>query len=87
MFTHDSIGLGEDGHPPTRRAVNGSARHAEPAYLRPCDAVESAIAWKQAVKQDSGPTALVFSRQRCPPKSPTRSTSRVRIAVAMWPGE
>ena len=67
VFTHDSIGLGEDG--PTHQPVEQlTALRATPDLhtWRPCDAVESAIAWKQAVKRDSGPTALVFSRQTLP---------------------
>ena len=67
VFTHDSIGLGEDG--PTHQPVEQvTALRATPNLhtWRPCDAVESAIAWKQAVKRDSGPTALVFSRQTLP---------------------
>ena len=67
VFTHDSIGLGEDG--PTHQPVEQlTALRATPNLhtWRPCDAVESAIAWKQAVKRESGPTALVFSRQTLP---------------------
>ena len=67
VFTHDSIGLGEDG--PTHQPIEQlTALRATPNLQtwRPCDAVESAIAWKQAVKRDSGPTALVFSRQTLP---------------------
>ena len=64
VFTHDSIGLGEDG--PTHQPVEQlSALRATPNLQtwRPCDAVESAIAWKQALLRDGGPTAMVFSRQ------------------------
>ncbi|MFL2502454.1 MAG: transketolase [Luminiphilus sp.] len=67
VFTHDSIGLGEDG--PTHQPVEQlTALRATPNLhtWRPCDAVESAIAWKQAVKRESGPAALVFSRQTLP---------------------
>ena len=67
VFTHDSIGLGEDG--PTHQPVEQlTALRATPNLhtWRPCDAVESAIAWKQAVKRDSGLTALVFSRHTLP---------------------
>jgi transketolase len=67
VFTHDSIGLGEDG--PTHQAVE----HVSSLRLipnldnwRPCDTVESAIAWEQAVKRKSGPTTLIFSRQNLP---------------------
>ncbi len=64
VFTHDSIGLGEDG--PTHQPVE------QPTMLRitpnmtswrPCDAVETAVAWKEAVKRTDGPSALILSRQ------------------------
>jgi transketolase len=64
VFTHDSIGLGEDG--PTHQSVE----HVSSLRLipnlenwRPCDTVESAIAWKHAVARRHGPTTLIFSRQ------------------------
>ncbi|OGT30103.1 MAG: transketolase [Gammaproteobacteria bacterium RBG_16_51_14] len=64
VFTHDSIGLGEDG--PTHQAVEQAATlrlMPNMSVWRPCDAVESAIAWKAAVENDNGPTSLLFSRQ------------------------
>ncbi len=64
VFTHDSIGLGEDG--PTHQPVEQlSALRATPNLhtWRPCDAVESAVAWKKALLRDDGPSALIFSRQ------------------------
>ena len=67
VFTHDSIGLGEDG--PTHQPVEQlTALRATPNLQtwRPCDAVESAIAWKQALLRDGGPTAMIFSRQTLP---------------------
>lgn len=67
VFTHDSIGLGEDG--PTHQPVEQlTALRATPNLhtWRPCDAVESAVAWKLAVQRESGPTAMVFSRQTLP---------------------
>ena len=67
VFTHDSIGLGEDG--PTHQPVEQlTALRATPNLQtwRPCDAVESAIAWKQALLRDKGPTAMIFSRQILP---------------------
>ncbi|MFX4227754.1 MAG: transketolase [Porticoccaceae bacterium] len=72
VFTHDSIGLGEDG--PTHQAVEQlTALRVTPNLYtwRPCDTVESAVAWKQAVLRDSGPSALVFSRQglACQPRN------------------
>ena len=67
VFTHDSIGLGEDG--PTHQPVEQlTALRATPNLhtWRPCDAVESAVAWKLALQRESGPTAMVFSRQTLP---------------------
>ena len=67
VFTHDSIGLGEDG--PTHQPVEQlTALRATPNLCtwRPCDGVESAIAWKHAVKREAGPSALIFSRQTLP---------------------
>ena len=67
VFTHDSVGLGEDG--PTHQPVEQlTAMRSTPNLdtWRPCDAVESAIAWKQAILRTDGPSALVFSRQTLP---------------------
>ena len=67
VFTHDSIGLGEDA--PTHQPVEQlTALRATPNLQtwRPCDAVESAIAWKQALLRDKGPTGMIFSRQTLP---------------------
>ncbi|MEO1080748.1 MAG: transketolase [Pseudomonadota bacterium] len=64
VYTHDSIGLGEDG--PTHQPVEQlTALRATPNMTtwRPCDAVETAVAWKAALEHRDGPTALVFSRQ------------------------
>jgi transketolase len=64
VYTHDSIGLGEDG--PTHQPVEQlSALRSTPNLntWRPCDAVESAVAWKSAIQYQTGPSALVFSRQ------------------------
>ena len=67
VYTHDSIGLGEDG--PTHQPIE----HLSSLRLifnldvwRPCDAVESAIAWKCAIERRDGPSALAFSRQSLP---------------------
>jgi transketolase len=67
VFTHDSIGLGEDG--PTHQSVE----HVSSLRLmpnldvwRPCDSVESALAWIKTVERRDGPSALVFSRQNLP---------------------
>ena len=67
VFTHDSVGLGEDG--PTHQPVEQlTAMRSTPNLdtWRPCDAVESAVAWKQAILRTDGPSALVFSRQTLP---------------------
>ena len=67
VFTHDSVGLGEDG--PTHQPVEQLSSMRSTPNLdtwRPCDAVESAIAWKQAIVRQDGPSALVFSRQTLP---------------------
>ena len=64
VYTHDSIGLGEDG--PTHQPVEhlASLRYIPNNDVwRPCDAVESAVAWKQAIERANGPSCLVFSRQ------------------------
>ncbi|AVF33533.1 transketolase [Rahnella sikkimica] len=64
VYTHDSIGLGEDG--PTHQPVEQMASlRVTPnmSLWRPADQVESAIAWKTAIERKDGPTALIFSRQ------------------------
>jgi transketolase len=67
VYTHDSIGLGEDG--PTHQPVEQTATLRlipNMAVWRPCDAVESAVAWKAAIERKDGPSALIFSRQNLP---------------------
>jgi len=64
VFTHDSIGLGEDG--PTHQPVEQTATLRmipRMSVWRPCDAVETAVAWKKAVMKTEGPTSLILSRQ------------------------
>ena len=64
VYTHDSIGLGEDG--PTHQPVEhlASLRYITNNQLwRPCDAVESAVSWKMAIERKGAPSCLVFSRQ------------------------
>lgn len=64
VYTHDSIGLGEDG--PTHQPVEQLASLRVTPNMstwRPCDQVESAIAWQYAIERNDGPTALIFSRQ------------------------
>ena len=67
VYTHDSIGLGEDG--PTHQPVEhlASLRYIPNNDVwRPCDAVESAVCWKAAIERKDGPSCLVFSRQNLP---------------------
>ena len=67
VFTHDSIGLGEDG--PTHQSVEHVSSLRLIPHLdvwRPCDTVESALAWTSAVGRRDGPSALVFTRQNLP---------------------
>ncbi|MCK9488116.1 MAG: transketolase [Xanthomonadales bacterium] len=67
VYTHDSIGLGEDG--PTHQPVEhlASLRYIPNNEVwRPCDAVESAVSWQRAIEHRDGPTCLVFSRQNLP---------------------
>ncbi|KLN63556.1 transketolase [Vibrio sp. VPAP30] len=64
VYTHDSIGLGEDG--PTHQPVEQIASlrlTPNMSTWRPCDQVESAVAWKLAIERKDGPTSLIFSRQ------------------------
>ncbi len=67
VYTHDSIGLGEDG--PTHQPVEQTATLRlipNMSVWRPCDAVESAVAWKAAIERKTGPSSLIFSRQNLP---------------------
>jgi len=76
VFTHDSIGLGEDG--PTHQPVEHAASLRLIPQLdvwRPADPVESALAWACAIERDDGPSALLFSRQAVP--FVTRSRAQV----------
>ncbi|WP_206484446.1 transketolase [Thalassotalea sp. G2M2-11] len=76
VYTHDSIGQGEDG--PTHQPIEQIANLRMTPNLqtwRPCDAVESAVAWKSAVVRNDGPSALIFSRQSLVHQ--TRSQSQV----------
>jgi transketolase len=79
VFTHDSIGLGEDG--PTHQPVE----HVESLRLmpnmrvwRPCDAVETAVAWLDAIEHRTGPSSLVLSRQGLP-RQPRDAERRAAI--------
>ena len=67
VYTHDSIGLGEDG--PTHQPVEHvSSLRLIPnlSVWRPCDTVESAVAWKCAIEESTSPSALIFTRQNLP---------------------
>ncbi len=73
VLTHDSIGLGEDG--PTHQPVEQAATLRmipNMSVWRPCDAVESAVAWKMAIERKQGPTCILFSRQGLPHQQRTK---------------
>ncbi|MGR4894202.1 transketolase [Stenotrophomonas sp. LARHCG68] len=77
VFTHDSIGLGEDG--PTHQPVEhvSSLRYIPNNDVwRPCDAAESAVSWKAAIVRKDGPSCLIFSRQNLAPQQ--RSAEQVQ---------
>ncbi|HEV2126468.1 MAG TPA: transketolase C-terminal domain-containing protein, partial [Chloroflexota bacterium] len=84
VFTHDSIGLGGDG--PTHQPVAAlMSLRAIPnvTVIRPADANETAQAWVAALKNDEGPTALVFSRQNLPVlQVPTNSVAKGAYIIA-----
>jgi len=76
VYTHDSIGLGEDG--PTHQPVEQIATLRlipNMTLWRPCDAVETAVAWRAAIEKDDGPSCLIFSRQGLPHQ--TRSDEQI----------
>ncbi len=78
VFTHDSIGLGEDG--PTHQPVEQTATLRMIPNMdvwRPCDAVETAVAWKVAVKNMTRPTSLILSRQNLAHQ--TRSDEQIKL--------
>ncbi len=80
VFTHDSIGLGEDG--PTHQPIEHLAALRVIPNMdvwRPCDAVESVVAWTAALERRDGPTSLVFSRQNLPAqKRSTEAAENIR---------
>ena len=67
VYTHDSIGLGEDGptHQPIEQLANLRSTPNMTSW-RPCDTVESAVAWKAAIENSDGPSSLIFTRQGLP---------------------
>ena len=76
VYTHDSIGQGEDG--PTHQPIEQLANLRNTPNMvtwRPADATESAVAWKNAIQRQSAPTSLIFSRQGLPAQS--RTTEQV----------
>jgi len=78
VFTHDSIGLGEDG--PTHQPVEQTATLRMIPNMdvwRPCDAVESSVAWKVAIMNQTGPSSLIFSRQNLPHQE--RSADQIKL--------
>ena len=76
VYTHDSIGQGEDGptHQPIEQLTNLRTTPNMVTW-RPCDATESAVAWKSAVERQKAPTSLIFSRQGLPAQA--RNTDQV----------
>ncbi len=74
IYTHDSIGLGEDGptHQPIEH-INSLRLIPNLSVWRPCDALETTIAWQQAI-QHLGPTCLLLTRQAIPPQSHNQET-------------
>jgi transketolase len=86
VYTHDSIGLGEDG--PTHQPVEQTATlRLIPGIQvwRPCDAVETTISWKAAIERQNGPSILVFSRQNLPhmPRTPEQIAAISRGAYVL----
>ena len=85
VFTHDSIGLGEDG--PTHQPVEQTAtlRYIPNMDVwRPCDTVESTVAWARAMERRDGPSILIFSRQNLPfqKRDAARSNRSTRVATS-----
>jgi len=80
VYTHDSIGLGEDG--PTHQAVEQIATLRlipRMEVWRPCDAVETVAAWRRALERTDGPVAMAFSRQGLPPQ---KRDAKQKAAIA-----
>jgi len=75
VYTHDSIGQGEDGptHQPVEQLAN-LRMTPNMSVWRPCDAAETAVAWKAAIERRDGPTSLVFSRQGLPAQARDAAT-------------
>ena len=78
VFTHDSIGLGEDG--PTHQPIEQTATLRLIPNMdvwRPCDTLESTIAWARAIERKNGPTTLIFSRQNLPFQKRDATTTKL----------
>lgn len=75
VYTHDSVGLGEDGptHQPIEQLTNLRTT-PNISVWRPCDSVETAVAWKHALYRAHGPTAIVLTRQKTQPQNRSEST-------------
>ena len=85
VFTHDSIGLGEDG--PTHQPVEQfAALRAFPniTFIRPADANETAVAWKFAIEHTSGPVALALTRQKVPIIDQTKYASAENLSKGAY---
>ena len=81
VYTHDSIGLGEDG--PTHQPIEHLASLRVIPHMdvwRPCDAVETAAAWGVAVENRDGPTLLILTRQALPPQARDAAAGRCHRA-------
>ena len=91
IFTHDSIGLGQDGptHQPIEQLM-GLRGVPNLTLIRPADATETVEAWRAAVLDVEGPTALVFSRQKLPVLDRTRYSSAEGVrrgGYVLWESE
>lgn len=78
VFTHDSIGLGEDG--PTHQPIEQTATLRLIPNMdvwRPCDTVESTVAWARAIERKNGPSTLIFSRQNLPFQKRDAATTKL----------
>jgi transketolase len=88
VWTHDSVGLGEDG--PTHQPVEHyAALRAIPFlwFVRPADATETVGAWKVALEREDGPVALALTRQKLPTLEETQRDSVARGAYVLWESE
>jgi transketolase len=88
VWTHDSVGLGEDG--PTHQPVEHyAALRAIPFlwFIRPADATETVGAWQAALEREDGPVALALTRQKVPTLEGTRRDAVARGAYVLWESE